>query len=134
MRNLPLTFDCSTLSKVRGRFCKILWPSQNIWTLTNKENYALSKRPHQNTGLSKYEFYEFSWEYWDGKWAWGNFVFCKYSRKGKIPHGMLVSDNLRRFPWCFCTRFSFWTTADRKTKKFLVKMQQIEKSMSNFWH
>jgi hypothetical protein len=38
LRNLPLTFDCSTYviqSKVRGRFRNILWPSQNIWTLFN---------------------------------------------------------------------------------------------------
>ena len=36
LQNLPLTFDCSTYlqSKVRGRFRKILWPSQNVWTLT----------------------------------------------------------------------------------------------------
>ena len=35
LRNLPLTLDYSTSgqAKVRGRFRKILWPSQNIWTL-----------------------------------------------------------------------------------------------------
>ena len=35
LQNLPFTFDCSTYieSKVKGRFRKILWPSQNIWTL-----------------------------------------------------------------------------------------------------
>ena len=35
LRNLYLTFDYSTYiqSKVRWRFCKIMWPSQNIWTL-----------------------------------------------------------------------------------------------------
>ena len=34
-RNLPLTFIGLQYirSKVRGRFRKILWPSQNIWTL-----------------------------------------------------------------------------------------------------
>ena len=33
--NLPLTFFCLQYiqTKVRGRFHKILWPSQNIWTL-----------------------------------------------------------------------------------------------------
>ena len=31
LRNLHLTFDYS--QKVRWRFHKILWPSQNIWTL-----------------------------------------------------------------------------------------------------
>ena len=35
LRNLHLAFDCTTymLSKVRWRFHKILWSSQNIWTL-----------------------------------------------------------------------------------------------------
>ena len=39
LRNLPLTFKYSTYvhSKVRGRCRKILWPSQNIWTLQPKE-------------------------------------------------------------------------------------------------
>ena len=32
--NLHLTFVlCSASPKVRWRFCKILWPSQNLWTL-----------------------------------------------------------------------------------------------------
>ena len=35
LRNLPLTFWLRYIqSKVRGRLLKILWPSQNIWTLT----------------------------------------------------------------------------------------------------
>ena len=40
MRNLPLTFDyCMYVqSKVRGRFRKILSPSQNIWTLQIYKN------------------------------------------------------------------------------------------------
>ena len=29
----PLLLTECTAVKVRGRFCKILWPSQNIWTL-----------------------------------------------------------------------------------------------------
>ena len=35
LQNLPFTFDYVLYiqSKVRRRFCKILWPSQNIWTL-----------------------------------------------------------------------------------------------------
>ena len=34
LRNLPLTFDCMYCSQKKDRrFRKILWPSQNIWTL-----------------------------------------------------------------------------------------------------
>ena len=35
LQNLHLTFDWHYLhrTEVRWRFCKILWPSQNIWTL-----------------------------------------------------------------------------------------------------
>ena len=34
LRNLPLTFDCMYCSQKLGEdFAKILWPSQNIWTL-----------------------------------------------------------------------------------------------------
>ena len=37
LRNLHLTFDCIYCSqKVKGRFRKILWPSQNILTLNVK--------------------------------------------------------------------------------------------------
>ena len=32
LRNLPLTFDWHYI-KVRGRFRKFFWPSQNTWTL-----------------------------------------------------------------------------------------------------
>ena len=32
----PLLWTVCTWSKVRGRFRKILWPSQNIWSLLNK--------------------------------------------------------------------------------------------------
>ena len=39
LRNLHLTFDLHYIlvhrTKARWRFRKILWPSQNIWTLTN---------------------------------------------------------------------------------------------------
>ena len=31
LRNLHVTFDWT---KVRWKFCKLLWPSQNIWTLS----------------------------------------------------------------------------------------------------
>ena len=38
LQNLHLTFDCGYVlqSKVRWRFRKILWPSQNIWTTSLK--------------------------------------------------------------------------------------------------
>ena len=38
LRNLPLSFDWHYLhkTKVRGIFRKILWPSQNLWTLKDK--------------------------------------------------------------------------------------------------
>ena len=42
LQNLPLTFDC--MSKVRGRFRKILWPSQNIWTLPTALILVLFKK------------------------------------------------------------------------------------------
>ena len=36
LRNLHLTFDWHYITKVKWRFRKILWPSQNIWTLKNR--------------------------------------------------------------------------------------------------
>ena len=40
-RNLHLTFVlCSASKKVRWRFCKILWPSQNIWTLCTMDAWS----------------------------------------------------------------------------------------------
>ena len=38
LRNLHLTFDYSTQSKIRWRFLIILRPSQNIWTFTQNKN------------------------------------------------------------------------------------------------
>ena len=48
LRNLPLTFDYSTYSQ-RGRFRKILWPSQYIWTLTQNWAYVGQPDSHINT-------------------------------------------------------------------------------------
>ena len=46
MRNLHLTFDWHYIhrTKVRWRFRKIVWPSQNIWTLTKDWQQNLSLR------------------------------------------------------------------------------------------
>ena len=46
-------------TKVRGRFCKILWPSQNIWTLPK----ILEKRKWFNILLFRVLWiYNFDWE------------------------------------------------------------------------
>jgi hypothetical protein len=43
----PLLLTQYIQSKVRGRFCKSLWPSQNIWTLiVNKVRLLISKKGH----------------------------------------------------------------------------------------
>ena len=89
-RNIPLTFDgmycsqklgedfakfCGLLriyelyikSKVRGRFCKILWPSQNKWTL-----WMSPKAKRQiHTQPSKVEMFQTSWA--QGDWLWRTF-------------------------------------------------------------
>ena len=41
LRNLPLTFDCRYGSQNIGKILQILWPSQNIWTLTKLTNTYL---------------------------------------------------------------------------------------------
>ena len=46
LRNLRLTFDYSKYiqSKVMWRFRKILWPSQNIWTLQKDKNQRKARQ------------------------------------------------------------------------------------------
>ena len=44
--NFPLLLSYVVQSKVRGRFQKCLWPSQNIWTLTVLNTYLIKAKLH----------------------------------------------------------------------------------------
>ena len=46
MRNLHLTFDWHY---IRWRFRKMLWPSQNIWTLLSKGHFGFFNSPKKRT-------------------------------------------------------------------------------------
>ena len=61
MRNLHLTFAlCSASQKYWWRFRKILWPSQNTWTLSSTVLESIWCTPHDFTHFPIQNF-EFPW-------------------------------------------------------------------------
>ena len=91
LRNLHLTFDLCSASQIRLRFRKILWPSQNIWTLRDLKLALFSSREsvewfHLQNGInysigSFHFFRESEWEKCCGVVAApeGSFIYGKKS-------------------------------------------------------
>ena len=87
---LLLTGTTLHRTKVRWRFCKILWPSQNIWTLneninTFSENISPHYDKHMVAGRAKLLKQQkpriiFPWK----KTAWFNFLITKKAGFSKV--------------------------------------------------
>ena len=97
-------------SKLRRRFCKILWPSQNIWTLTNSKFFIVF-------GVARWvPLTNFAW------------------KDQKAIHAFMQ----KRVKWC-CRRSTFLYVLPRSNHIQIFFMQNVcysqiwSKTKKNFW-